>query len=101
MFLLKDKRSEAWQIQISKIVDSINGFWGICMPASVDNLKDIDTSYRDFVTYKFISPEEGITLSSSLFMMKLLFTLLKFTLNQSRNEPYFIYGQIKLRELLD
>lgn len=102
MFLLSNTRSEAWTNQISRIVDSINGFWSVCLPvdASKENEESLHNKYDSFVIYKFIRTNDKITLSNSLQMMKSLFTLLKLTLNQSRAEPYFVYGAIKMNELL-
>ena len=102
MFLFWDKRTEGWWAQISKIVDSINGFWDVCIPVNVgkDNEDFLKIKYESYVTYKFNDPNDKITLSNSLTMMKYLFTLLRFSLNQSRNEPYLIHGSIKMNELL-
>ena len=88
--------------QVSKIVDSINGFWSVCLPvdASKETEENLQNKYESFVSYKFINPKEKITLSNSLKMMKHLFTLLKLTLNQSRIEPYFVHGTLKMNELL-
>jgi hypothetical protein len=100
--LLKDKRPEAWCIQISKIVDSITGFWTICRPVDAEKLQDdnIEQVYSKYVFYQFLGPKKQITLSNSTKMMEMLFALLKMTLNQGKNEPYFLYGHLKAFELL-
>ena len=102
LFLLKDKKTEGWCIQISKIVDSINGFWSICIPIDINKEREnnIEEKYEKLITYKFIKNKEKITLANSVSMMNMLFALLRFTLNQSKNDPYFIYGSIKMKELL-
>ena len=33
-------------------------------------------------------------------MMNYLFTLLKFTLNQSKSDPHLIFGSMKIKEIL-
>lgn len=102
IFLLKDKRSESWCYQISKIVDSITGFWTICRPLDAEKIQEdnIEKLYSQFVFYQFLDPKKQISLNNSVKMMEMLFALLKMTLNQGKNEPYFLYGHMKTFELL-
>lgn len=103
MFLLKDKRSEAWCFQITKIVDSINGFWAVCRPIDAEHQEDsnLEKMFEQFVSYKFLDAKTSITLDNSIRMMKMLFALLKFTLNHERNEPHFVYGSLRFEDLLE
>jgi len=103
MFLLKDKRSESWSYQISKIIESINVFYSICRPLDAKDEADpgLDTMYSERVSYKFLNPETRINLSNSIKMVDMLFALLQLTLNQKRSEPFFVYGHIKIKNLLD
>lgn len=102
IFLMKDKRSESWCLQINRIVDSISGFWAICRPIDAEHQQDtnLEEMYENYVFYKFLDPKEPITLPNAILMMRMLFTLLKLTLNQQRNEPHFLYGHLKIEELL-
>lgn len=103
MFIVKDKRQESWKIQLTSIIDSINAFWALSRPTNlnVQQTTNLDTLYTDCVFYKFVDISFKVNLSSALRTMKMLFALLKMTLNEQQNEPYFIYGEISFGEILE
>ena len=104
IFLIKDRRSESYCTQIQRIIHSISGFYSFLRPKNPEEdgiTSSPEELYRDFVHYKFLGEDPIINLQRSARMMDLLFALLKTTLNQKKNMPYFKDGKIKITEILN
>mmetsp|Transcript_2120 Transcript_2120/g.1990 ORF Transcript_2120/g.1990 Transcript_2120/m.1990 type:complete len:340 (-) Transcript_2120:201-1220(-) len=102
VFMIKDKRAESYAMQVQTILDSINGFYRFIKPEESKNVEQKSVeSYREFVRYHFLGKEPNYSFSAYQRMVDLLFALLKTTLNQKKNIPYFKFLKININDVLN
>ena len=84
VFMLKQQKSEAFKFQIETIVKDISLFWALCRPKDLSENTEDDYD-QDNLFYGFIDLTQSIEFSKALNTMKMLFALLKHTLNYKNN----------------